>query len=123
MSRDHPFRGSALDRSREQATLPEGTAELPQSFELMQNYPNPFNPNTVIEFFNPGRRRTKVTLEVFNILGERVVNLYDDAADPGWNRVEWDGRNQAGETVASGIYFYRLKSGDFTTTRKMLLLR
>jgi hypothetical protein len=96
---------------------------LPRSFQLAQNYPNPFNPNTVIEYFNPNRGRTKVTLEVFNILGQQIANLYDDMADPGWNRIEWDGRNNAGETVASGIYFYRLKSGDFTATRKMVLLK
>jgi len=100
-----------------------GNTPLPKSFELSQNYPNPFNPNTVMRFYNPEPRRVEMTLEVFNILGQKVRVLYDDAANPGWNRGEWDGCDESGHSVASGIYFYRLRAEDFSYTRKMVLLR
>ena len=96
---------------------------LPQAFDLAQNYPNPFNPNTIIEFYNPAQRPARAVLEIFNILGQRIRLLYDEAALPGWNRVEWDGCDQSGKTAASGVYFYRLKAGDISETRKMILLR
>ncbi len=98
-------------------------APLPHKFDLSQNYPNPFNPNTIIEFYNPQQRPAEVILEVFNILGQKIRMLYNEAAPPGWNRIEWDGCDHAGEDVASGIYFYRFKAGDQAETRKMLLLR
>jgi hypothetical protein len=96
---------------------------LPREFALVQNYPNPFNPSTTIQFYNPGPQRAKVTLEVFNILGQQVIVLHDGSADPGWNEIEWDGRDQSGHSVASGVYFYRLKTDRSTLTRKMMLLK
>jgi len=100
-----------------------GQSILPTRFALSQNYPNPFNPRTIIEFYNPQARPAKVTLEVFNILGQRVRLLFDGSAMPGLNRLEWDGRDDLGQTVASGIYFYRLESSTETLTRKMVLLK
>ncbi|MEZ5358640.1 MAG: M28 family peptidase [Candidatus Zixiibacteriota bacterium] len=96
---------------------------LPRTFALGQNYPNPFNPKTTIEFFNPESRPVDVTLEVFNILGQRVALLFDGAAAPGVTVVEWEGKDGSGQTVASGIYFYRLKTELKTETKKMVLLK
>jgi hypothetical protein len=101
----------------------DGVNAVPRNFALYQNHPNPFNPATVIEFYVPGRTSQAVTLEVFNILGQQVKILFDGPALPGMNRVEWDSRDDAGHGVASGIYFYRLKTDRESLTRKMLLLK
>lgn len=96
---------------------------LPATFALNQNYPNPFNPATTIEFYNPRNRAVDATLEVFNILGQRVIVLFDGQAAPGVTSIAWDGRDGAGQPVASGIYFYRLKTETLTDTKKMILLK
>lgn len=96
---------------------------LPHSFELSQNYPNPFNPATTIEFYNPKDKTIPVTLDLFNILGQKIRTLLDGPATPGLNRVTWDGRDGLGQPVATGIYFYRFKAGDVSLNRKMLLLK
>ncbi len=101
----------------------ENSAALPTAFTLSQNHPNPFNPRTVIEFYNPKSVSAKVTLEVFNILGQRVKQLFDGSAPPGMTRIEWDGRDAGGRGVATGIYFYRLKAGETTLTKKMALVK
>ena len=89
---------------------------VPNSFSLKQNYPNPFNPRTMIEFALPKSER--VLLTVYNLLGEEVTRLIDERIPAGIHQVTWDASN-----VASGIYFYRLKAGDFVRTRKMVLLK
>ena len=89
---------------------------LPVTFSLSQNYPNPFNPATRISFDLP--RRTNARLDVFNILGQQVLTLIDEVLPPGSHTVEFDGRE-----LASGVYLYRLKTADFTSTRKMVLLK
>ncbi|RME21535.1 MAG: T9SS C-terminal target domain-containing protein [Candidatus Zixiibacteriota bacterium] len=94
---------------------------VPLSYTLGQNYPNPFNPTTRIRFTLP--HATSVQLQVFNILGQRVTSLVDDVLPAGEHVVTWDGTNRAGKRVASGIYFYRLVTGDFVQTKKMLLLK
>jgi len=96
---------------------------LPREFSLAQNYPNPFNPATAIEFYNPEPRPSEVTLDIYNILGQKVRILFDGLAAPGRNRVEWDGCDESHNPVASGIYFYRLKTEITSLTRKMLLLK
>ncbi len=90
--------------------------ETPDSYELGQNFPNPFNPVTMISFALP--KATHVRIEVFNVKGELVKVLLNGTRGAGYHTVEW---NAAGE--ASGIYFYRIVTGEFTMTRKMLLLR
>ena len=97
------------------------SAALPGSYELAQNYPNPFNPSTTIEFSLPVAGH--VRLEVINILGQQVSTLVDKTVVSGKYSVEWDGRNEAGKAVASGVYFYRLVTKDFVKSRKMLLLK
>ncbi|MFQ6008617.1 MAG: T9SS type A sorting domain-containing protein [Candidatus Zixiibacteriota bacterium] len=94
---------------------------LPTSYSLAQNYPNPFNPSTVIEFTVP--RRGHIELSVYNLLGQRVATLVDEPMHPGVYRAVWYGTDQAGQRVASGIYFYRLKAEQFVQTKKMVLLK
>ncbi len=94
---------------------------VPETFVLSQNYPNPFNPETVIRFQVP--RRAFVTLRVYNLLGEVVRTLAAGDHAPGRYTVTWDGRDEAGRPVASGIYLYQLQADGFTQVRKMTLLR
>lgn len=94
---------------------------LPGHFALSQNYPNPFNPTTTISFSLP--HQSRVRLSVYNILGQKVVTLIDDTKPAGTYSVDWIGTNSEGRPVASGVYFYRLETGTFTESRKMLLLR
>lgn len=96
-------------------------ALLPPAFSLSLNYPNPFNPETQIEFSLP--RRSFVTIDIFNILGSRVRRLVYEQLSVGYKVVTWDGKDDKGKEMASGIYFYRLKAGKFTETKKMLLLK
>jgi hypothetical protein len=89
---------------------------------LAQNRPNPFNPTTMIEFSL--RAPAHATLKVYNVRGQLVRVLLDEPRAAGVHKdVAWNGRNGAGQSVASGIYFYRLMAGDFTDTRKMVLLK
>ena len=92
----------------------------PVAFTLEQNYPNPFNPTTRIAFNL--RRPAVVQLEIFNVIGQRVRTLVAEPLPAGRHTVTWDGRDARGGRVASGVYFYRLKAGDETRTRRMLLL-
>ncbi len=94
---------------------------IPQEIALQQNYPNPFNPETTIDFSVAAESR--VQLEIFNILGERVRVLLDETVPAGTQTVAWDGSNETGVEVASGLYFYRLTAADLSETRKMVLLR
>jgi hypothetical protein len=94
---------------------------LPESYRLNQNYPNPFNPSTTIEFALP--RATHVQLDLLNVLGQRVRQLVNESLTAGTHRVTLDIRDGQGESLATGVYFYRLKTEEFTDTRKMILLK
>lgn len=94
---------------------------LPDGFGLAQNYPNPFNPTTDIQFSVP--QVSDVRLIVYNVLGQQAKVLVNQQLPAGSYTVDWDGTDQSGNTVASGIYFYRLETGDFTASKKMLLLK
>jgi len=98
-----------------------GPEPLPSMFDLAQNRPNPFNPTTTIDFYidKPGA----VKLEVFNVLGQLVKTLIDRSMAPGQYSVVWDGTDTEGSRMASGVYLYRLKSGDANLTKKMVLLK
>ena len=93
--------------------------ETPE-LSLRQNFPNPFNPATTISFFLP--EGCDVLLEVFDVSGRRVAVLEDGRLQAGRHDIEWNGEG-AGGPVSSGIYFYRLKAGKGTISRKMVLLR
>jgi len=89
---------------------------VPDKIRLHQNYPNPFNPSTTIEFSLP--RSGHVRLKVFNILGQVVTTLVNEELNVGTYTTQW---NASG--VASGVYFYRMRAGDFVDTKKLLLLK
>ena len=95
--------------------------ELPNKFTLHQNHPNPFNPYTQIEFSLP--RASHVTLGVYNIVGQRVRQLVDEDLPAGRMVTTWDGKNEKGVEVASGIYLYHITAGEFDATKKMVLLK
>jgi hypothetical protein len=94
---------------------------IANAFKLDQNYPNPFNPTTVINYELP--RPAKVKLNVYNVLGQRIKTLANGLRAAGNHTVVWDGKDQKGRRVASGIYFYKIAAGDYTCVRKMILLR
>ena len=107
------------DNGRERLFLAVPGA-LPRSNALGQNYPNPFNPSTLIPFETSAGGR--VRLEVFNVLGQRVVTLVDEARPAGFHRAQWDGTDAAGRAVAAGVYIYRLSAGRWQEARKLLLV-
>jgi hypothetical protein len=94
---------------------------VPRNFELLPNYPNPFNPSTAISFALPEPRH--VVLDVYNLLGQRVVRLFDGLAPAGYLDLVWNGRDHTGRSVGSGVYFYRVSAGEFNQVRKMVLLK
>jgi len=94
---------------------------MPRGFEVNQNYPNPFNPTTTISYDLP--QSSHVSLEIFNVLGQRVRTLLEGDKPAGYYTATWDGSDNRGKGVASGIYFYRIKTGDFIETKKMVLLK
>lgn len=96
-------------------------AALPEGYSLSQNYPNPFNPTTQIDFTVP--RTEHVTLEVYNINGQKVRTLLDEAVSAGGHTVTWDATSDSGEQVASGVYLYRLTTGKTSASRKMMLVK
>ncbi len=101
--------------------LPGDRVEEPREFALFQNYPNPFNPVTNVEF---GIGKSEwVTLNVCDLWGQLVKTLVNKWLAAGRYTVRWDGTNDAGQSVSSGVYFYRLEAGNFRQTRKMLLVR
>ena len=102
-------------------TVKETLAALPENLALYQNYPNPFNPATRIAFALP--QPEKVTLKIFNLLGQEVITLADGWYDLGQYEVVWNGQDVSGKGVASGMYISALTVGDNIITRKMLLLR
>lgn len=91
------------------------------TFDLFQNFPNPFNPETVISYQLP--TSANVELTIFNLLGQPVRTLVQAPQASGRYQVKWDGRNENGAAVASGLYFYRLRAGSFVETHKMMLMR
>ena len=95
--------------------------EVPSQFELAQNYPNPFNPGTTIRYALP--YQAEVRLEIYNALGQLVKVLVNKSQTAGIKTVNWNGTNQFGEPVSSGVYLYRLKAGNHIQTRKMMLLK
>lgn len=110
---------------RPKSGSPTGTssspAEVPKGFALEQNYPNPFNPETSIQYRIPSA--SNVNLTVYNSLGKVVQTLVNKSLPAGEYSVRWNGRDQLGNKVSSGMYFYRIQAGDYTKTRKMILMK
>lgn len=95
--------------------------ELPDSYHLFQNFPNPFNPTTTIEYNL--EKAAFVTLNIYNTLGERINALVNEMKLPGKHSVIWDGTNEDGLKVASGIYFYQIKTNEFDDCKSMSLIK
>lgn len=102
-------------------SVTEPPQPTPAQFTLAQNFPNPFNPVTAIPYFMPSA--AAVEIAVYDPLGQRVRLLVEGWRPPGEHRVQWDGRNTQGASVASGVYFVKMISGDFIAVRKLLLMR
>jgi len=94
---------------------------VPTDYALRQNYPNPFNPETHIRYQIPDAGR--VSLKIYNILGQEVKTLVNTDLNAGYHIAKWDGTNDTGIKVASGIYIYRLKTGNFVASKKMIFLK
>ncbi|UCF62723.1 MAG: T9SS type A sorting domain-containing protein, partial [bacterium] len=94
---------------------------LPRSFMVYQNYPNPFNPTTSINYELP--QNTRVQIVIYNLLGQRVKTLLNSYIKAGRHYVDWDGRNDQGYQLSSGIYIYRFESKEYSKTLKMILLK
>jgi hypothetical protein len=98
------------------------TGEIPETYALMQNYPNPFNQSTTILYELPNDGR--VTIRIYDILGREVRTLVDEFKEEGIHPAVWNSRNNAGQVVSSGVYFYRMTAGaDFSSVKKMVFVR
>ncbi len=98
-----------------------GLSALPTEFALEPNFPNPFNPTTTIRYALP--QPAKVELRIFNILGQVVRKLVDEEKPAGYHQTLWDGRDEAGRPVSTGIYLYQIRAGDFVKTMKMSFIK
>jgi hypothetical protein len=96
-------------------------SKQPQSLTLFQNYPNPFNPTTTIGFQLP--TDSHITIDIFNLYGQKIKTLYDGFQTSGHHHVVWDSRDNSGVPVASGVYLYKLTTREEERTGKMLLIR
>jgi hypothetical protein len=95
--------------------------DVPETFDLEQNFPNPFNPTTTIRYQLAEPRQVRLT--IYNILGQVVRTLVNDVQPAGWYELQWDGTNDHGNPVSSGVLFCRLQAGDFVSHRKMMMLK
>jgi len=104
---------------------------VPKVFSLSQNYPNPFsakggsasggNPETSIQFGIP--KASHVCIAIYNLLGQKIITLVDTKKELGFHTIHWDGTDNYGSQVSSGVYIYRIEAGDYTCSKKLLLLR
>ena len=96
-------------------------ASLPSEFRLLQNYPNPFNPETTIRYQLP--EQSQVSLKIYNFSGQLVRALFEGEQSPGSHSLVWDGMDDAGQNVASGVYLIQMIAGTLTASQKITLLR
>ena len=101
----------------------ENGTELPGQFNLGQNYPNPFNPTTTISFEILQAGTSNVSLTVYNVLGQAVRTLLSQELTDGNYQVEWNGRNDNGQQLASGLYLYQLRVNDLIQSKTMVLMK
>jgi hypothetical protein len=122
-----PLVDAVMELFGEPVTVGDGREQFPllRAFALSQNYPNPFNPSTTISFDIPGEARETQTvcLTIYDIRGRRVKELVNSELTPGTHTIHWNGRNDRGEPVSSGIYLYTLKVGKVAFTRKMVIMK
>jgi hypothetical protein len=116
------LRGTGLLNEQTPQELTELTiGRAPMTYGLAQNYPNPFNPMTQIRYQLP--KASKVQLTIYDAFGQKIRTLVNDHQHAGFYTILWDGRNDAGLQVASGIYVYRVQAEGFTETKKMVLIK
>ena len=96
-------------------------ASLPEAFALHNNYPNPFNPVTNISFDIP--EVAEVTLEIYNVMGQKVRTLAQGQHEPGRYKIQWNATNDYGQALSSGMYIYRIQAGDFVSVKKLVLMK
>ena len=94
---------------------------IPEIFALHANYPNPFNPTTTISYDLP--EQAQITLGIYDLLGKQIKTLINQSQDAGNKIVMWDGTDNLGRQVSAGVYLYQIQAGEFSQTRKMLLLK
>jgi len=104
-----------------QVNIKDPVKEIPETFALSQNFPNPFNPTTTLEYEVPSP--SNVNIAVYNILGEVVAVLVDEIQEGGFYSVTWNGASVNGKLVGSGVYFCRMQAGQFSSVKKMLLMK
>ncbi len=102
-------------------SISQDAPQIPSKFILHQPYPNPFNPITTLRYDLP--ERSAVTFTIYDILGRQVRTLVRELEEPGYKSVIWDATDNLGKPVSAGVYLFQIKTGDFTKTRKMVLLR
>lgn len=110
-----------LSKQTSEDLLEEELAQLPHNFQLNQNFPNPFNPSTTISYLL--KKNSEAKLSVYNLKGQLVKTLVNQTVQQGKHSVLWDGTEEFGKQAASSVYFYKLETGDFSQTKKMLLLK
>jgi hypothetical protein len=116
-----PYQSQIIILGNSPLTAVKDEPKLPTSYSLLQNYPNPFNPSTTISYEIP--HNVKVKLLIYDILGRKITTLVDKVQQPGSYKIIWNGKNNFGQSVASGIYFYQLQSEGFNNVKKMILLK
>jgi hypothetical protein len=99
----------------------EDPFEVPTSYAVSNNYPNPFNPTTTINYQLP--QMSDVSLVIYNVLGQKVRTLINRQVEAGYHTVVWDGHNDSGQQVATGLYIYKFQARDYVKTMKMMLLK
>ncbi len=119
-----PARSKLIGANQSGESIWASGGNTPTTFRLYQNHPNPFNPTTTIRFDVPGSAaRVPVTLAIFSVRGERIRVLVEAERAPGTYSETWDGRDDNGVAVGSGVYFYSLRAGTQQTSRRMVLLK
>ncbi len=113
---DYPFEPTTV-------TPGETESSIPKSFHLSQNYPNPFNPSTTIEYTIPEGDAVTVQLNIYDLRGRLIRTFIEKNREPGRHMVHWDGQDDRGAKVDSGLYLYRIEAADFTSVRKMTIVR
>ncbi|MGP8329625.1 MAG: FlgD immunoglobulin-like domain containing protein [Methanosarcinaceae archaeon] len=103
---------------------PDNPGEQPVAFTLRQNYPNPFNQSTIIEYFLPAHQSLMtVKIRIFNLLGQEIFAVEQPESQPGKHQFQWDGTDDLGRSVESGVYFLKVQCGEITGSQKMVLIR
>lgn len=115
------FSTDAMLNENSQALGAVEVAAIPTTYALELNYPNPFNPSTTIRYQIPNQ--SNVNLDIYNLQGQKIRTLVAKEQKAGYYNVVWDGRNEAGQTVSSGVYLYRVQAGSFVASHKMLMIK